>query len=126
MPFYKDTDSRIHFLDDAEFADILPSGSVRITNAEARKAQAAANAPTSEALAAAERIWRDRDISATDSLVARHRDELEAERPTTLTVAQYKQLQGYRQDLRDWPEAEHFPALEYRPEQPAWLADQIQ
>lgn len=58
-------------------------------------------------------------------MIARHRDELEAERSTTLTVEQYKQLQGYRHDLRDWPESAHFPELEYRPEQPAWLAEQL-
>ncbi|WP_010213949.1 phage tail assembly chaperone [Pseudomonas sp. R81] len=82
--------------------------------------------PAPEEMAYSERALRDKMLLLTDPLVARHRDELEAERPTTLTVEQYKQLQGYRQDLRDWPESEHFPTVEYRPEQPAWLADHLQ
>ncbi|TWR64445.1 phage tail protein [Pseudomonas grimontii] len=73
-----------------------------------------------------ERAIRDRALLLTDPLISRHRDEVEAERPTTLTAEQYKQLQGYRQDLRDWPESVQFPAIEYRPEQPAWLAELIQ
>ncbi|MCU1781152.1 phage tail assembly chaperone [Pseudomonas sp. 13B_2.1_Bac1] len=80
---------------------------------------------TLEELEYSERAFRDKTLLLTDTLVARHRDELEAERATTLTTEQYKQLQGYRQDLRDWPESAHFPALEYRPEQPAWLAELI-
>ncbi len=81
--------------------------------------------PTLEELRSRERTFRDRVLLLTDPMIARHRDELEAERPTTLTAEQYKQLQGYRQDLRDWPESEHFPAVEHRPEQPAWLAEQL-
>lgn len=73
-----------------------------------------------------EREWRNQALASTEWLVARHRDELETERATTLTAEQHRQLQGYRQDLRDWPESEHFPAIEYRPEQPAWLAELIQ
>lgn len=73
-----------------------------------------------------ERAWRDRQLKVTDSLVTRHRDELEADRPTTLSAEQYKQLQRYRLDLRDWPLAELFPSDEHRPSAPLWLAGQIQ
>lgn len=69
-----------------------------------------------------ERAWRDRQLSATDSLVTRHRDELEADRPTTLSTEQYKQLQIYRLDLREWPEAASFPDADNRPKAPDWLA----
>ncbi|TFY96128.1 phage tail protein [Pseudomonas nabeulensis] len=82
--------------------------------------------PTLEEQKNRERAIRDRVLLLTDPLISRHRDEVEAERPTALTAEQYKQLQGYRQDLRDWPESEYFPAIEYRPEQPAWLAQLIQ
>lgn len=35
MPHYKDTDNKLHFLDDESFAHLLPPGSVKITDAEA-------------------------------------------------------------------------------------------
>lgn len=82
--------------------------------------------PTLEELKARERSIRDRALLLTDPLISRHRDEVEAERPTSLTAAQYKELQGYRHDLRGWPESVHFPAVGYRPEQPVWLAELIQ
>ena len=73
-----------------------------------------------------ERAWRDRQLSATDSLVTRHRDELEADRPTTLTAEQYQELQRYRLDLRDWPGSGLFPAAGGRPTPPAWLAESVE
>ena len=100
-------------------------GSILVPGKNGRPSTAPAPGPTLDELKARERAIRDRALLLTDPMIARHRDELEAERPTTLTVEQYKQLQGYRQALREWPESEHFPAVEYRPEQPAWLADQI-
>lgn len=101
-------------------------GSILVPGKNGRPSTAPAPPPTVEDLKNRERAARDRVLLLTDPLIARHRDELEAERPTTLTAEQYKQLQGYRQDLRDWPESEHFPAVDYRPEQPAWLADHLQ
>ena len=44
MPYFKDTDGRLHFLDDASFIHLLPEGSVEITDAEA----AQMHAPTAE------------------------------------------------------------------------------
>lgn len=35
MPNYKDTDNKVHFLDDAAFAHLLPDGCVPITDEEA-------------------------------------------------------------------------------------------
>lgn len=101
-------------------------GSILVPGKKGHPSTAPAPGPTPQELENRERAIRDRALLLTDPIIARHRDELEAERPTTLTVEQYKQLQGYRQDLRDWPESEHFPAVEYRPEQPAWLAELIQ
>jgi hypothetical protein len=77
--------------------------------------------PSAETLALIERAWRDAELTATDGIVARHRDEIEVKASTTLTAKQYVQLQGYRQALRSWTEAEAFPAKESRPEAPEWL-----
>ena len=125
MPYYKDTNSGIHFLDDTVFAYMLPDGSVEITDAEASAAQTAANTPTSAALAADERIWRDRELTSTDPIVARQRDQVESSLPTTLTADQYTALQAYRQALRAWPESAAFPDSTQRPIVPPWLPAQV-
>lgn len=39
MPFYKDTDNKVHFLESAEFEHLLPAGCVPITDAEAAAIQ---------------------------------------------------------------------------------------
>ncbi|MBX7277955.1 tail fiber assembly protein [Pseudomonas sp. ERGC3:05] len=79
-----------------------------------------------ESLAAVERSWRDQQLAKTDGVVARHRDELEEGSETTLSAAQYTELQAYRRLLRNWPEAGKFPLIEHRPTAPTWLADQFQ
>lgn len=111
---------------DEIFRVLSLGGSVLAPGENGRPTTIPAPGPTLEEQQARERATRDRVLLLTDPLISRHRDELEAERPTSLTAAQYKQLQGYRQDLRDWPESALFPALERRPEQPAWLAELIQ
>ncbi|TKJ64782.1 phage tail protein [Pseudomonas sp. CFBP13506] len=100
-------------------------GSVLAPGDNGRPSTAPAPGPTVVELKSRERTIRDRALLLTDPLISRHRDEVEAQRATTLTAEQYQQLQGYRQDLRDWPESEHFPAIEYRPEEPVWLADHL-
>lgn len=65
------------------------------------------------------RNWRDIELIKTDSLVSRHRDEVEEGIETTLTADQYKQLQTYRRQLRDWTATADFP--EIRPTAPDWL-----
>lgn len=79
--------------------------------------------PSPEALAAAERVWRDRQLIFTDPLISRHRDEVEEGGPTTITPEQYAELQGYRRQLRDWPQGEQFPLVDHRPVSPPWMAD---
>ena len=81
---------------------------------------------TPEEAAAIERVWRDIKLAATDGVVTRHRDELEEGIATTLTVEQYTELQVYRRDLRNWPEAGEFPLIEHRPPAPGWLAGPLQ
>ncbi|WP_025808331.1 phage tail assembly chaperone [Pseudomonas chlororaphis] len=82
--------------------------------------------PTLEELTFVERAWRDKQLSLTDGTVTRHRDELEEGAYTTLTAAQYSELQAYRRALRNWPESGEFPLVDHRPSAPLWLAEQIQ
>jgi hypothetical protein len=82
--------------------------------------------PSPEQLAAIERAWRDARLAATDGVVSRHRDEVEAGVTTTLTPEQYSALQQYRQALRNWPENGEFPLIDHRPVAPSWLAEQFQ
>lgn len=78
--------------------------------------------PSAEDLAAIERNWRDQRLSETDGVVTRHRDEIEDGSETTLTTAQYAELQAYRRALRGWPAAGEFPLIEHRPSAPEWLS----
>lgn len=78
--------------------------------------------PASGVLEAQARIWRDSELAASQWLVERHRDQVEAGSATTLTTDQYSALQVYRQALRDWPMAADFPAASSRPAAPDWLA----
>ena len=49
MPYYKDTNNQLHFLDDTEFEHLLPEGCVRITDQEAEAIRIANTpAPTPE------------------------------------------------------------------------------
>lgn len=77
--------------------------------------------PSPEALATNERAWRGFTLTATDGMVARHRDEVEGGGTTTLTAKQYTSLQAYRQALRGWPDAKGFPDQGFRPSAPDWL-----
>lgn len=81
---------------------------------------------SSEQLADIERDWRDSQLARTDVDVARQRDELEAGGATTLTAEQYVELQTYRRQLRDWPQAVQFPLADHRPSAPLWLSDNLQ
>ncbi|WP_124303536.1 phage tail assembly chaperone [Pseudomonas chlororaphis] len=78
-----------------------------------------------EALAEVERAWRDAQLSESDGVVSRHRDEVEADDTTTLTSGQYTELQAYRRALRSWPESGEFPLIDHRPIAPGWLAEEV-
>ena len=82
--------------------------------------------PTADDLAAAGRAWRDDEVSATEWLVNRHRDEQDMQLATTLTTEQFAELLTYRQALRDWPQSVDFPQLEHRPVAPPWIAEQTE
>ncbi|RZO08811.1 hypothetical protein EKG40_11050 [Pseudomonas moorei] len=78
---------------------------------------------TEQALA---RNWRDTEILRVTWLRDRHRDEVELDSETTLSVEQYAELLAYIKALRDWPTADDFPAEETRPVPPDWVASQAQ
>lgn len=77
---------------------------------------------TAAELEATARTWRDAEITASQWLIERHRDESDAGTATTLTADQYKALLVYRQALRDWPTVTDFPADSTKPVAPDWLA----
>lgn len=77
-------------------------------------------------LATQEREWRDVELTSVMWLRERHRDQLEIEAPTTLTVEQFKGLLVYMQSLRDWPQSPDFPQIEHRPAAPPWIAEQTE
>jgi hypothetical protein len=78
---------------------------------------------TPEEVAAIERNWRDTKLAATDGDVTRHRDEVEEGLTTTLTAEQYRDLQAYRRQLREWPQGEEFPLADHRPVAPTWFTE---
>lgn len=82
--------------------------------------------PTSEELAEKARRWRDGVISASEWIVARHRDEVDMGQETQITPEQFSELLRYRQALRDWPTVDGFPNVDLRPNPPGWLADQTE
>lgn len=73
----------------------------------------------------AERAWRDQQLTSSEWLVTRHRDEQDMQLATTLTAEQFAELLVYRQALRDWPQTEAFPDSAQRPLAPAWIAEQV-
>ena len=73
-----------------------------------------------------ERAWRDTELSALIWLRDRHRDQLEIGTKTTLTPEQFTELLTHMQALRDWPQSEQFPVIEYRPVALPWITEQAQ
>lgn len=70
----------------------------------------------------AERQWRMVELTATDWLVTRHRDELDVGAQPTLSNKQFSKLQAWRQALRNWPASSDSPDNPSRPAPPKWLA----
>lgn len=72
-----------------------------------------------------ERVWRNKTLELTQWLVVRDGEELEMGEGTTLSSVEFKELLVYRQSLREWPSAENFPEVDYRPVEPQWLEDAL-
>lgn len=73
-----------------------------------------------------ERAWRDGQLLSVKWLRERHRDQLEIEATTSIDAEQFKELLVYIQALRDWPQSPDFPAIQYRPTAPEWIAEQVE
>lgn len=82
--------------------------------------------PTTDELSVQERSWRDAEIERVKWLRERHRDQLDIDKPTTLTSERFGELLVYIQALRDWPQSQNFPNNQYRPIAPEWIAEQTQ
>lgn len=128
---------------DSRINSALPAGSVEITNdyrellikGMQEKRVVVANAdgypvlqdpppPTAEQVAMVERAWRDEALDRIKWLRDRHRDELDMGLPTTLETAQFTELLGYMQALREWPQSPEFPNVEDRPVPLQWIVGQ--
>ena len=72
------------------------------------------------------RRWRDSQLTLSEWVVARHRDEVDMRLDTAITPEQFSGLLRYRQALRDWPTTQGFPDAGQRPKSPTWLAEQFQ
>ncbi|MEW4386553.1 tail fiber assembly protein [Pseudomonas paraeruginosa] len=117
-------DGRMHPLEETEYLALLAAqgeGKQIVADDAGRPLCIDPPAPAEEVLAQRERIWRDRQLALTDGPIARHRDELDLGKATTLDQERLRELTLYRASLRDWPASAAFPALRARPEPPQWL-----
>ncbi|MCU0119512.1 phage tail protein [Pseudomonas sp. B2M1-30] len=104
-----------------ELLNGLSVGKMIVMNEEGYPVLVDRPGPTPAELEMYERSWRNMQLAATDSAVARYRDEVERW-PTLLTPAQYIELQTYRRVLRIWPVGGELPLSEHRPAAPEWFA----
>jgi hypothetical protein len=122
--YFYDPDDVCEF--DAEERDVLLSqlshGKCLVCGPDSLPILMDAPEQSPDELAEVERYWRSVQLTATDGMVTRHRDEMEEGSPTTLTPERYTELQTYRRALRNWPESGEFPLIEHRPTAPGWLS----
>lgn len=78
-------------------------------------------APSINELANEARADRDAKLADTGWLIERHRDQQDAQSPTTLSNDQYQAVLAYRQALRDIPAQAGFPETIIQPDLPAFL-----
>ncbi|QIY81517.1 phage tail assembly chaperone [Chromobacterium violaceum] len=78
-------------------------------------------APSGDILAQEARFKRDNLLQGCQWLVQRHRDQIDASIATTLTTAQYAQLQSYRESLRNLPQQSGFPDSITWPSPPGFI-----
>lgn len=76
-----------------------------------------------EVMSALARRRRDADVTAWRWMIERHRDELDLNRPTTLSASQFAALLTFIQALRDVPEQPGFPAAITWPLPPSDLSN---
>jgi len=119
MPYYKDANNRLHFLDDTAFSYILPEGSVGITDAEASAAQAAANTPTPAEVLAAANAQRDSLLAVAGLRVVPLQDAVDLGTATADDTANLKLWKEYRIAVNGVSSQTGFPATIDWPAPPA-------
>jgi len=108
-------------LTEAQYAELV-SGALEHTMLEYRDGQLPVRVPMDVSTpAATERAWRNIELSRSQWVIERHRDEEASASKTTLSQERLEQLLAYRQSLRDWPASKAFPAAAGRPEPLPWL-----
>lgn len=110
MKHYKSESGEVFAFElDGSQDEYIPEGAKKMT---AKQVEAHINPlPTIEQLKAAERSWRDIELSRADVQLNKLQDG--ANVPGT--VGDWRK---YRQALRDWPDAEAFPSVDMRPVAP--------
>ncbi|QJI42033.1 hypothetical protein HKK52_14230 [Pseudomonas sp. ADAK2] len=112
-------------ISDGEYCALVsnaPKGTVLSLNSNGRPERFVMAVQTNESI---ERVWRNKTLELTQWLVVRDGEELEMGEGTTLSSVEFKELLVYRQSLREWPSAENFPEVDYRPVEPQWLEDAL-
>jgi len=93
----------------ASLLDGQNNGQRIVADADGRPTLADPPAPTAAELAARVRVHRDDLFAASDWLVSRHREQIDAGAPTSLTAEQFAAVLAYRQELRDVSSQARFP-----------------
>lgn len=112
-------------IDGQTYRELIGSGKSIVIDAGGRPVVATDPPLSAEDKIVRERAWRDSEIADKSWFAARHREEQELGRTTTLSAEQYQELLSYFQELRDWPESPDFPDSKRRPVSPAWLDELV-
>lgn len=94
----------------AELLAAQSAGKIITSDANGNPIAIDPQSPSADQLADQARAQRDQLVRNTQWLVQRHHDQLEIGAATTLSADQFKELQVYRQALRDVPLQQGFPA----------------
>ena len=103
MPYFKDSDKKLHFLEDESFVYLLPADCVKITDVAAKKLQV----PTNDELALNIRMQRNELLQKSDYTQL-----------VDVTVANALEWKVYRKALRDITTQPGFPTSINWPEPP--------
>lgn len=97
------------------------AGGERLVNVPATLVAHAGELPAPKPTAADVRRTRDLILGGSDWIVLRHRDEIDAGLPTSISIEQYGAWLDYRRLLRALPDQEGFPENVDWPEAPPLL-----
>lgn len=72
------------------------------------------------------RLWAETSLQKTEALVAEYRDARDLGGDLPITAEQFTTMLTWRQAVRDWPKAKHYPAESSQPKAPVWLSAVLQ